>query len=414
MDLLQAVSSSTVNLTVSSDSSSAKSAIESFVESYNELYGFINEQFSYNPDEGEASPLLGDPTLLEIRRRIADTITGAIPGLSTSSYRNLSQIGIKSNYITGKLSIDNTTLDSALSKNSGDVSKLFIGTAVPTNQAITYESKTSKTQAGTYGISISTAPEQATLTGDNDLSSTGLGVDETLILKYSPNYTESDATFTAFSVALSAGSTINTIVTELNSAFATHNAGFTASNSSGKLKITSTDYGEDIWFQITTDNEGANQIWNDDDADPTLGIRSDAGVDIAGSINNHAAIGKGNVLTAVSGYPEEGLAISTTSNQTGLFGKIAVSRGITDLLPSIIDSYVNSNTGVLKSKESSMQDSVDDIGSRIERLEKKIEDKEKRLFGEFARLEVLLSKYNSLAQYFADTLTTLPKIGSRT
>ncbi|HDH06693.1 MAG TPA: hypothetical protein ENH01_13505 [Nitrospirae bacterium] len=415
MDLLQVDTDSTLTLTVSSSSSSAKSDIGSFVDSYNDLFEFINEQLSYDPDEGTANPLIGDPTLLEIKRKIGNTISGTIPGLSTASYTNLSQIGITTDYKTGKLSISDSKLNSALSADPDAVSKLFIGTAVPTNQAITFESKTSETLAGIYGISISAAPEQASLTGDNDLSSTVLGSEEILIFKYSDNYTETDKTFTAFSVTLTAGSTINTIVNTLNSGFATNNAGFTASNSSGKLKITSNDYGADIWFQVSsnqvsdTDND---QIWDKTTWDnATDSLLSDAGVDIAGSINNHVAIGKGNVLTAAPGFSEGGLKISTTSNQTGLFGTISVSLGIADRLPSTLEYYVESESGILKSKETSLQDSIDDIDARILIMQKRLEDKEERLLSEFTRLEVLLSKYDAISQYLTSVLDAIPKIG---
>ena len=406
MNLLKADTSSTLTLTVSSSSSSAKSSIESFVDSYNDLFEFITEQLSYDPDVGEANPLLGDSTLLEIRRKIADAMTGTVPGLSTNSYTNMSQVGISSDYKTGQLSIDDTILDNALSSNPDDVAKLFIGTATPTNQAITFDSKTSKTEAGTYGISISAAPEQATLTGDNDLSSTGLGSDEILTFKYSNNYTQTDATTTAFSVTLTSGSTINTIVTSLNSEFATQGVGLTASNSSGKLKITSTGYGKDLWFKVTTDQGNAtNQLWDTSDS------REDDGVDIAGTINNYVATGEGNILTAASGFPEEGLKISTTSNQTGLFGMITVSLGMADRLPSTLDYYTDSESGILNSKESSLQDSIDDIESRIETMEGRLDDKEERLLAEFTRLEVLLSKYDAVSQYLTSVLDAIPKIG---
>ena len=407
MDLLKADTSSTFTLSVSTSSSSAKSKIEDFVESYNGLFKFVNEQLSYDPDTGKSNPLLGDPTLLEIRRKIGNTLSGVIPGLSNTSYTNLSQIGITSDYKTGQLSIDNSKLSSALSLHPDNVAKLFIGIAEPTNHAITYERKTPATQAGNYGISISAAPEQATLTGENDLSSAGLTAAENLIFKYSDNYTETDSSTTAFSVTLDIGATIGSIITTLNSTFATKNVALTASKTTdGKLKITSDDYGEDIWFQVTTDQgAGAGQIWS------ASGSYEDDGVDIAGSINNHVAIGKGNVLTAASGFPEEGLQISTTSNQTGGFGTIRVSRGIADILPSILESYVNSDTGVLKSKESSLQDSIDDIADRIDRMELRLVDKEERLVAEFARLEVVLNQYNSLSQYLSSVLTAIPIIG---
>ena len=104
--------------------------------------------------------------------------------------------------------------------------------------------------------------------------------------------------------------------------------------------------------------------------------------------------------------------ISTTSKRTGLFGKINVTLGMADRLPSILDSYVNSDSGVLKSKESSIQDSIDDIEARIERMEEKNIEKEERLHAEFARLEVVLAKYDSLAQYLTNALLTIPIIGS--
>ncbi|MDH4028456.1 MAG: flagellar filament capping protein FliD, partial [Nitrospirota bacterium] len=135
LNLLKEDSASTLTLTVSSSSSSAKSSIEKFVETYNGLYEYINEQMSYDTETKKSNPLLGDPAVLEIRRRIADRVTGSIPGISTASYTNLSQIGISSDYKTGKLSIDSLKLSSALSSKPDDVAKLFIGSAVPTNSS---------------------------------------------------------------------------------------------------------------------------------------------------------------------------------------------------------------------------------------------------------------------------------------
>ena len=205
----------------------------------------------------------------------------------------------------------------------------------------------------------------------------------------------------------------------LNSGFATNNAPLTASNNNGALKITSNDYGADLWAQVVSDklaDENNDQIWDKATWDAAFiangaYLLNDAGVNIAGSINNHVANGVGNILTAASGFAEEGLQISTTSNQTGLFGSLNVTSGITDLLPSILNSYVDSDSGVLKKKSSSMQNSIDDIQDRITIMGKRIADREERLRAEFSRLEVVLAKYDSLAQYLTSNLAALPKIG---
>lgn len=410
MNLLKADTSSTVSLTVSSDTSAAKAGIKSFVDAYNTIMKSINDQLSYDTSTKKKNPLLGDPTLLEIRRKIANTVTGTVPGLSSSSYTNLSQIGITSDSKTGKLALDESKLATALSADPTAVSKLFIGTATATNAAVTYVSKTSKTQPGTYSISVSTAPEKAVIGGSGasntiNLASNGLTLAETLTFMYSKNKTDVSPDYTSFNVTLTAGSTINTIVNNLNSAFATKEAGLVASNDSGKLKITSNDYGEDIWGQVTTDRAGDGsstwQIWN------STGSRSDAGVDIIGTINNHPADGVGNVLTANSGLLEDGLKISIDSNLTGGFGTIAISSGIADRLSSSMASYTNSTNGIIKSKSDSIQKTIDDLTAQQNRIENRLADKEKRLRAQFVRLEVLLAKYSTQSQYLTNQLEGL-------
>ncbi len=416
LDLLKADSTETLTLSVTASSASAKASIQTFVGAYNNLLEFVNKQLSYDPDSKEdANPLLGDSTLLAIRRKIGNAITGTIPGLSNDSFTNLSQIGITTDYKTGQLDLDNSKLNTALNKDADAVSKLFVGAGVPTNTALTFDSMSSKTEAGTYGVSISTAPEKATISGDNDLSSTGLGSQEILTFKYSSDYTEIDSTTTAINVTLSAGSKINTIVTTLNSAFATNDFALTASNVNGVLKIESDEYGEDIWWQVTSDqlaDEDNDQIWDkatwDAESDDLL---DDQGVDIAGSINSHVATGYGNILTAANGFVEEGIQISTTSSQTGLFGMIAVSLGIANRLPSILESYISS-AGILKAKEDSLMDSIDDLESRIEIMERRVLDKEERMVAEFARLEVLLAKYDALSQFMTTNLAAIPQVNA--
>ncbi len=406
MNLLK-TDSTAVTLTVSSETSGAKTSIKNFVDTYNTLFKAINDQLTYDPDVKKKNPLLGDPTLLEIRNKIGNVVSGKIPGLSNADYTNLSQIGITSDKTTGKLTLDDSKVSAALSSNPNAVAKLFIGTATATNTSISYVSKTSKTQAGTYSISISTAPEKATLLGGQTIGSSGITNAETLTFMFSKDKTSTTPTYTTFSVSFNASATINTIVNNLNSAFATNNVALSASNESGKVRITSTDYGADIYFKVTS-NQGdvAGQIGFKSD-----GTSQDAGVDIVGMINGHVATGKGNTLTGTDGFPEAGLKISTTSNQTGGFGSISVSSGVADRLSSSIGSYTNSSTGIIKSKTDSIQKTVDRIKDQQARIEERLVTKEKRLRDQFVRLETLLAKFNAQSQYLTNQLSSIPKIG---
>ncbi len=407
MNLLK-TDSTAVTLTVSSDTSGAKTSIKNFVDTYNTLFKAINDQLTYDPDVKKKNPLLGDPTLLEIRNKIGNVVSGKIPGLSNADYTNLSQIGITSDKTTGKLTLDDSKVSAALSSNPNAVAKLFIGTASVTNTAISYVSKTSKTQAGTYSISISTAPEQATLLGGQTIGSSGITNAETLTFMFSKDKTSTTPNYTTFSVSFNASTTINTIVDNLNSAFATNKVGLSASNESGKVRIKSTDYGADIYFKVTSDRgDIAGQIGFKSD-----GTSQDAGVDIVGMINGHVATGKGNTLTGTDGFPEAGLKISTTSNQTGGFGSISVSSGVADRLSSSIGSYTNSSTGIIKSRTDSIQKTVDTIKNQQARIEERLVTKEKRLRDQFVRLETLLAKFNAQSQYLTNQLSSIPKIGS--
>jgi flagellar hook-associated protein 2 len=403
LNLLKADASSPLTLTVSASTSDANSSIKDFVDAYNSMMDFLNTQLSYDKDTKTANPLLGDPTVTEIRNKIGRVVTGTIPGLGTSSYTNLSQIGITSGSKTGKLSLDGAKIASALAANPDRVAKLFIGTATATNQAVSFVTKTSATQTGTYSVSIATAPEKATLPGGQTITSGGISADETLIFMYSNDKTESIPTYTNFSVDLSAGATVNSIVNSLNSAFATHDAGLIASNENGNVRITSTDYGADQYFRITSDKGNiAGQIGFNPD-----GTSADAGVDVVGSINGHATKGVGNQLLSKSGFAEDGLTIAIESAQTGGLGTVTISSGIADRLPASLATYTDSTKGILKSKNASMQTSIDTIDSQVQRMEERFTRQEQDLKDRFARLETLLAKYNSVSQYLTTQLASL-------
>lgn len=395
LNLLKADASSSLTLTVSRESSDAKESINEFVEAYNTIMEFLNKQLSYDTETKKANPLLGDATVMEIRNKIGRIVTGSIPGLGTSSYTNLSQIGITSNSKTGKLSVDSSKVAAALVADPDAVARLFIGTATPSNEAVSFVSKTKNTETGTYSVHITTAPEKATLLGGQTIASGGISADETLTFLYSNDKSESIPSYTGFSVALSAGATVNSIVNSLNSAFATEEVALTASNEGGKVQITSTNYGADQYFKVTSDKgDIAGQVGFNSD-----GTSEDTGVDVVGTINSHATTGTGNQLTSKSGFAEDGLTITVESSETGGLGTITISSGIADKLPASLATYTDVSSGILKSKESSIQKSIDDIESQIQRMEDRFAKEEETLRERFTRLETLLAQYNSVSQY---------------
>jgi len=420
LDLVNADSSSTLTLSVSQSSEIAKDNIENFVDAFNDVATFLDAQLSFDPETDEASPLLGDITILTLRRRLGNILTGVVPGVSNDSFTNLSSIGITSNSTTAKLSIDDSKLSDALSEDPDAVARLFVGVSTPTNANIEFVSNSSATQAGVYNVTIATAPEQATFSqvaklgggGDarNDLSVTGLTAEETLTFLFSSNSTDNSPDFKTFNVTLSAGSTINTIVNDLNSAFATNEVALSASNDNGKLEIKTNGYGEDLSVQVSTNLDGAGQLLQDTNTISGETFK-DSGVDIVGFINNHAAIGIGNLLTGASSFPEEGLTISTTSAVTGGHGTVAVSSGVANQLSSLLETYTNSTSGILTTKTDSIQNTIDGIKDRQEEIEKRLEEREASLRAEFTRLESIIAEFSATGDFLTAQLGNLPKLG---
>jgi flagellar hook-associated protein 2 len=412
LNLQQADTTNGVMVSVSSDATAAVGKIKNFVTAYNDFNTFLNGQLSYDTTSKQAGPLLGDPAIRAIQRQLKDIVSGQIPGLTTGK-ANLSQIGITSNSKTGALTVNEATLSSAISADPNGVRRLFLGIGTPSNSLVTFVGLSSKTEAGRYGLNITTAPQKALLGGASDvtfqdLSTTGLTSTEALSFSYSGNYTATAPTTSSFSVTLSAGLKINDIVSTLNSTFATQKVSLSASNDSGKLKITSKDYGTDIRFTVVSDQAPL--------AVTQTGIgsvgRTAQGADIAGTINDHQATGKGNVLTSNSGFREDGLSVSSESASTGLFGTIDVTRGVGDRLVSSLAAYTDPSIGILTAKSKGLQGNVDRLTSDIKKLQDRITASGDEFRAQLVRLESLLNKFHETSNYLTNQLANLPKFSA--
>ena len=331
-----------------------------------------------------------------------DIVTNIVPGL-TGDYTTLYQIGIGTD-ITGKLSIDHNKLSHALDANPLSVMKLFVEYGTPTDSAITYESKTSATRAGKYSVYIYTPPGQADFKSSEVIGSGGITDDETLTFTYTDEATGAVPTVTAFTVNLSAGETINNVVSKLNSKFASEEVGLTAISDEGTLKITSTDYGADIKFTLVSNKDGSGQTG------VGTTMLTQIGADVVGTINGHAAVGRGKYLTGITGFDEAGLRISTTATAAGGKGYVHVSSGIASQLSTLLDSVTDPGKGTVASRNNALQDIIDDIDSQIEVKEDRLEDMEERLRRQFVNLEVLLSSLQAQSDFLSSQLNSLPQL----
>jgi len=112
-------------LTVAQDTSTIETNIGNFVSAYNTLVGSIQQLSSYDSTTNTAGPMLGDALLSGIRNQIRSTLYSIVNN-GSSTYNSLASIGITTKS-DGTLSLNSTTLQTALNAAPSAVSSLFSG-----------------------------------------------------------------------------------------------------------------------------------------------------------------------------------------------------------------------------------------------------------------------------------------------
>jgi len=129
LNLASASPSTQVNLTVAPDTSQASEAINQFVSDYNTLINAVNAQFADTAGAGQGV-LAEDPTVLTLQTDLLGALDyTAAPASGTTTVPLLSSLGISVN-TDGTLTVNSTTLNSALQNNYGDVQNFFQGTSL--------------------------------------------------------------------------------------------------------------------------------------------------------------------------------------------------------------------------------------------------------------------------------------------
>jgi len=111
-------------LAVNNDTAAVTGKITNLVNQYNDAMELLNRQSNYNASTKKGGVLSGDATVRTLKTQLQSIISGAVAG-ATGAYSTLSQIGVKTDSKTGKLTIDSTILSSALSTNFADVAELL-------------------------------------------------------------------------------------------------------------------------------------------------------------------------------------------------------------------------------------------------------------------------------------------------
>jgi flagellar hook-associated protein 2 len=152
LNLLTTSNSLSVNLGVTTNQDKIKESVTAFVDGYNKLNDTLRSLTKYDETGKASGVLLGDATARSVINQIKSVMTKTIGNGGTIN--SLNQIGV-SFQRDGKLALDATKLASAVTSNFSDIATLFATSAKATDPLIVYSGSTSKTQAGTYAVTVS-------------------------------------------------------------------------------------------------------------------------------------------------------------------------------------------------------------------------------------------------------------------
>jgi flagellar hook-associated protein 2 len=399
-----------IQLSVTRDTQQAQQVIKEFVDEYNSLISYINEQSRYNPETQQASPLLGNRNVADLRNRLTAMVTETVPGIG-SGLNRLSQLGLTID-ATGKLNLDNGKLTQALNGqipgiDSSNVERLFGLTGASNHSNITFFSGSTRTVASANAVQIDIiqAAEQATMLANFALPGATVDIDSnnnkfqiTVDGIQSEVLTLQDGTYTQSEIAQHLQSVIN-------ASSKLGNREVTVGVENGKLKITSLSYGS------TSNLSGIGGS-----ALSTLGFdgsQTAVGKDVAGNfiVNGivESAVGSGRILVGNSNNAHTAdlqVRVTLTPQQVsaGIDAELTVTRGATARLDKVLNDFLDTEKGTFTTLNRSFDARIESINQSIERIKKITESKRESLIKQFAALERTLSSLQTTASIVSSQL----------
>jgi flagellar hook-associated protein 2 len=113
-------------LNVSLNTEGITEKVQAMVNAYNEFKAFMDENAAYNPQTGQAGPLLGDSLARSAQSNLRSIFGSPVSGSGDSSYQYLSQVGIEVQR-DGTLEFDTEAFAAALNSDQESVEHLFYG-----------------------------------------------------------------------------------------------------------------------------------------------------------------------------------------------------------------------------------------------------------------------------------------------
>ena len=392
-----------VTISVLGDTEVAKERINDFVDAYNTFQATAKEVSKFDKATDTAAPLLSDRNLAQVVNEIATTTIATVSGLPQST-NMLFSIGLKIDD-KGMMSIDDKKLNEKIVETFSDVANLFRSHGKTDNPSITFLGMTEETRVNPsgYNVDITTTAKRGYYLGE-PLPGIVRIDDSNNVLIIKNNGRVSDA-IELEQENYTPGSLAKTIQNRLIEDKALGRRGIQVRLEEGRLKIISGTYGSNSTIEV---EPGSGKDLSD------LGLEdgvSTAGEDVAGSIGNVEATGRGQLLVGAEGSNTEGLRLFVTIDESDLSaeeeGTVSISKGVAVKLGEKLNILNNPLDGSVKRATDDITGQMTNFDEQIERLNKRAETKRARLQNKFAKLDSTLGKLRSQQNYISQQLSAM-------
>jgi flagellar hook-associated protein 2 len=406
---VKGVSASEFTLTVARDNDAVVQKVQDLVKAYNDFVDYVKEVASYDVEQKQGGPLLGEFGLQSITSDLSSMLVRSVSGLRPA-VSALSSVGVRM-ASTGKLSVNEAELRAKLESDPSAVSALFARSGSSTDPSIRFLSATGATKESTgsgWAVEITRLATQTRVTAGAEMSGP-LQQAETL-------------TINGIAINLSEGMTLEQVVAAINASKDATGVLASATQADGTgtgnfLTLTSTGFGSravvSAYSSVSAFTSGSTGIGtvNVTGTNPegeTGSGTGEQGVDVEGTINGEPATGSGKMLTGNAGNATtDGLSILVNSTTTGSKGFVTYSRGVAAGLTDILERLTDPSTGVLTGLQQGVQTRIDALNEEMNRMVDRLATMEERLRAQFSAMEASLSRLQSQSQYLMQAMSGL-------
>lgn len=392
-----------VIVSVLGDTEMAKERIYDFVDAYNTFQATAKEMSKFDKSTNTAAPLLSDRNLAQMVNEIATTTIATVSGLPQST-NMLFSIGLKIDD-SGLMSIDEKKLNEKIVDTFSDVANLFRSHGKSDNPGVSFLGMTEETRVNPtgYGVDISNTAKRGFYLG-TPISGI-IRVDDTNnILVVKMNGRVSDPIELRKDV-YTPGSLAKTIQNRLMEDKVLGRRGIQVREEEGRLKIVSSTYGSNSTIDVEA-GSGMDLA--------SLGLAdgtSTAGEDVAGSIGNVEAKGRGQLLAGAEDSNTEGLRIFVTLGENDLLdgeeATVKISKGVAVKLGDKLSKLNDPLGGNVKRATDDITGQMSSFDEQIKRLNKRAESKRSRLQNKFAKLDSTMGRLKSQQSYISQQLSAM-------